>query len=572
MAPQPKAEHVEQDHHGNPITLAGSDTLVIDDQTMRLLAERMPDLDRALEGAQRATDFEHDMTPAQAWKMYPKAIMFSMSISVAIIMEGYDLTLIASFFAYKSFQDKFGVLVESGPSAGEHQVTPNWQAGLQNGAQVGEILGLMLAGYLADRFGYKKTLLGCLFMIICTIFLQFFAQNVQMLLAGEILCGLPWGAFQTLTTTYAAEVSPIALRPYLTTWVNLCWGFGSIIATGVLRGLLGRTDQWSWRIPYAIQWVWPIPVIIGVIIAPESPWWLVRKGRVDEARRALAKLASKHSEAANHIDDTLDLIKVTNEHENLVNSGGNYQDCFKGTNLRRTEIVCGVWIAQVLCGIAFSTNIAYFMEQAGLPDTTAFDFGLGLVGLGITGTLCFWLIMPYIGRRTLYVWGMAGMLTILLIVGFLGIPAKNTSIAYASGALLLINVFIYDITVGPACYCLVAELPSTRLRVKSVVLARNCYNIIGIAGNFLQAPILNPLGWNLRGKGAFIWASLCFLTLIWVYFRLPEPKGRSPAELDLMFENHVPAREFSKTKVDPFNSSVEVRVGVEQEKFKEDKL
>ena len=218
MAHQPKAEHVEQEHHANPITLAGSDTLVMDDDTIRLLAERIPDLDRTLEGAQRATNFEHDMTPAQAWKMYPKAIMFSMVISLAIVMEGYDLTLIASFFAYKSFQEKFGVLVESGPSAGEHQVTPNWQAGLQNGAQVGEIIGLLLAGYLADRFGYRKTLLGCLFMIICTIFLQFFAQNVEMLLAGEILCGLPWGAFQTLTTTYAAEVSPIALRGYLTTY------------------------------------------------------------------------------------------------------------------------------------------------------------------------------------------------------------------------------------------------------------------------------------------------------------------------------------------------------------------
>ncbi len=568
MAPQLKADHVEQRDHVTPTTLAGSDILVMDDQVMQLMAERVPNLDLVLEGAQRASNLEHNMTAAQAWKMYPKAIMFSMVISLAIVMEGYDLTLIASFFAYKSFQDKFGTLVNPGAGMGEYQVTPNWQAGLQNGAQVGEILGLMFAGYLADRFGYRKTLLGSLLMIICTIFLQFFAQNIQMLLAGEILCGLPWGAFQTLTTTYAAEVSPIALRPYLTTYVNLCWGFGSIIATGVLRGLLGRTDEWSWRIPYAIQWFWPIPVILGVIFAPESPWWLVRNGRVDEARRALSKLASKNSQAADHIDDTIDLMRITNEHERLVNEGGSYWDCFKGTDLRRTEIVCGVWMSQVLCGIAFSTNIAYFMEQAGLPDTTAFDFGLGLVGLGITGTLCYWLIMPYFGRRTLYVWGMAGMLVILLIVGFLGIPANNNTIAYVSGALLLINVFIYDITVGPVCYCLVAELPSTRLRVKSVVLARNCYNIIGIAGNFLQAPILNPLGWNLKGKGAFIWCALCFLDLIWVYFRLPEPAGRSPAELDLLFENHVSAREFSKTKVDPFHLN---RVEVERETFEGEK-
>ncbi|KAK9319363.1 hypothetical protein V1517DRAFT_332860 [Lipomyces orientalis] len=565
MARQTQSEHIEHEDHVHPIVTTGTAALAVDEHIMQRMAERIPNLNQVLEGAQRASNFEHNMTPAQAWAMYPKATLFSMVISLAIVMEGYDLTLIGSFFAYPSFKDKFGEVVTTGSAAGERQVTPAWQAGLQNGAQVGEILGLMFAGYLADRFGYKKTLLGCLIMLICTIFIQFFAQNIQMLLAGGILCGVPWGAFQTLTTTYAAEVSPIALRPYLTTYVNLCWGFGSIIATGVLRGLLSRTDQWSWRIPYAIQWFWPIPVVLGVTFAPESPWWLVRKGRMDEARRALSTLASKSSKAADHIDDTLDLIKITNEHEMLVNDGGNYWDCFKGTDLRRTEIVCGVWMAQVLCGIAFSVNIAYFMEQAGLPATTAFDFGLGLVGLGITGTLCYWFIMPYFGRRTLYVWGMAGMLVILLLVGFLGIaPADNTTIAYASGALLLVNVFIYDITVGPVCYCIVAELPSTRLRVKSVVLARNCYNIIGIAGNFLQAPILNPLGWNLRGKGAFIWGGLCFLTLIWVYIRLPESARRSPAELDLLFENRVSARDFSKTKVDPFKST---GVEVEQEKF-----
>jgi MFS transporter, SP family, general alpha glucoside:H+ symporter len=65
-------------------------------------------------------------------------------------------------------------------------------------------------------------MLGSLFMVICAIFLLFFAKNIGMLMAGEILCGIPWGAFQTLTTTYAAEVAPIILRPYLTTFVNMC--------------------------------------------------------------------------------------------------------------------------------------------------------------------------------------------------------------------------------------------------------------------------------------------------------------------------------------------------------------
>lgn len=65
-------------------------------------------------------------------------------------------------------------------------------------------------------------MIGALVMMIGVIFIMFFAQNISMLLAGEILCGIPWGAFQTLTTTYAADISPPALRPYLTTFNNMC--------------------------------------------------------------------------------------------------------------------------------------------------------------------------------------------------------------------------------------------------------------------------------------------------------------------------------------------------------------
>jgi MFS family permease len=85
------------------------------------------------------------------------------------------------------------------------------------------------------------------------------------------------GVFQTLTTTYAAEVTPVALRAYLTTYVNLCWVIGQLIASGILKGFLTNKSQWAYRIPFAIQWIWPIPIFLVCFFAPESPWWLVRK-------------------------------------------------------------------------------------------------------------------------------------------------------------------------------------------------------------------------------------------------------------------------------------------------------
>ena len=116
-----------------------------------------------------------------------------------------------------------------------------------NTSQVGSIIGLYLNGWVSEKIGYKKTMLGSLFLMIAFIFLPFFAQNIETILTGAILQGIPWGVFQTLTCTYASEVTPMVLRPYLTTYVNLCWVFGQLIAAGVLRGFLQRSDEWAYR-------------------------------------------------------------------------------------------------------------------------------------------------------------------------------------------------------------------------------------------------------------------------------------------------------------------------------------
>ena len=195
-------------------------------------------------------------------------------------------------------------------------------------------------------------MMGALFLVTCFIFIVFFAKSLTMLLIGEILCGIPWGVFQTLTTAYAADVCPVQLRAYLTTYVNLCWVFGQLIGSGVLRGVLNRTDQWGYRIPFAIQWMWPIPLFIGCYFAPESPWWLVRHGRHEQARHALLRLTSRNDPDFD-VDKTVAMMEHTNELEKEITAGVSYWDCFKGSNLRRTEIVCMVWLCQNLCGSSF---------------------------------------------------------------------------------------------------------------------------------------------------------------------------------------------------------------------------
>jgi SP family general alpha glucoside:H+ symporter-like MFS transporter len=527
-------------------TRRNSSIVTADIDQVRKMSLANPDIRNLSEDAARATKAEHNMTLIQGLRLYPKAVGWSVLLSAAIIMEGFDIVLIANLLALPAFKRAFGEQLPDG----SYEVTAAWQSGLTNGAYVGEILGLMINGIVAERYGFRKTMIGALSAVTCLIFIVFFVQSIQQLLVGLILMGIPWGIFQTLTCTYAAEVTPVPLRAYLTTYVNLCWVIGQFLASGVLKGVSEMEGEWAYRIPYALQWIWPVPLIIGIFFAPESPWWLVRKERYDEAKVMLNRLTSRNQDTNFNVDETISMMKHTNELEKAVSEGGSYLDCLKGTNLRRTEIAAMTWFVQAFCGSSFMGFSTYFFEQAGLDISNAFSMSLGQYSLGAVGVFMSWFLMGRAGRRTLYLWGQVIMCCLLLVIGFMGLaPAGNTGVQWGIGAMLLIFTAVYNSTVGPVCYSLVAEMPSTRLRQKTVVLARNFYNIASIIGNILTPRMLNPGAWNWGAKSAFFWAGTCFGCLVWTYFRLPEPKGRTYGELDILFEQRVPARKFAETVV-----------------------
>ncbi|KAF2202678.1 general alpha-glucoside permease [Delitschia confertaspora ATCC 74209] len=535
--------------------------IALDSEQVRRMSLTNRDMATISLDAAKATEAESKMTLIEGLRTYPKAVGWSVLLSAAIIMEGFDLVLIANLFAVPAFKKRFGEQLADG----SYELTAAWQSGLTNAAYVGEILGLTLNGIIADRYGFKKTMIGALALVCGLIFIVFFVQSLTQLLIGLIFMGVPWGVFQTLTTTYAAEVCPVPLRPYLTTYVNLCWVIGQFIASGVLKGVSERNDQWAYRIPYALQWIWPVPLIIGISLAPESPWWLVRKERIDDARRMLLRLTSKQK--GFNVDDTIAMMRHTNEMEKAATDGTRYIDCFKGTDLRRTEIAAMVWFTQSFCGSSFMGFSTYFFEQAGLSTSNAFSMTLGQYALGAVGVFSAWYLMSHFGRRTLYLAGLVSLVSLQLVIGFCGIGRKdNKGLQWAIGAMLLIFTFVYDCTVGPVCYSLVAEIPSTRLRQKTVVLARNVYNIAGIIGNIITPRMLNPSAWGWGSKSAFFWAGMAALCTVWTFFRLPEPTGRTYGELDALFEQKVPARKFKSTVVKLHGSDEKVRYSEEKVK------
>jgi SP family general alpha glucoside:H+ symporter-like MFS transporter len=376
-----------------------------------------------------------------------------------------------------------------------------------------------------------------------------------------------------MAPAYASEVCPMALRGYLTVYVNLCWAFGQLIAAGVLEAFSTGTTKWAYKIPFAVQWAWPIPLFVVLYFAPESPWHLVRKGKTAEAEKNLLRLASGSQKA--NAKQTIAMMIHTNELEKNLDDGTSYWDCFKGIDLRRTEIVCMAFIAQPFCGSAMGGTPTYFFVQAGLPTSISFKMSVGGLALAAVGTIISWPLLHSFGRRTLYLWGLATLTGILFIVGFVSVGAKNAKGGnYAQASMMLIWLLVYYMTVGPICYAIIGEASSTRLRNKSICLSRISYYIGQIICNVINPYMLNPTAGNWKGKTGFFWGGCAFVFYIWTYFRcecfetkvscngtnyspVPETKDRTFEELDVLFAQKVRAKDFSKYNVDPYTTSDE---------------
>lgn len=242
------------------------------------------------------------------------------------------------------------------------------------------------------------------------------------------------------------------------------------------------------------------------------------------------------------------MISHTNSVEQSMSEGTSYADCFKASDRRRTEIACVAWAIQTFCGgclISFSNTL--FVE-AGVKSSDAFSLGVGQSAIGLVAGILAWFLIHGFGRRTLYLYGCMILFVVLLSIGIMSLRVDG-SMQWAIGAMFLVFYFFYGSTIGPLCYSIVSEIPATQLKAKTVVIARVFYNLSTILSNVLTSYQLtkSPLGWGWVAKSAFFWAATCFACIVWIFFRLPEPKGRSSSELTILFQRGVSARNFSTT-------------------------
>ncbi|RDL29945.1 putative maltose permease [Venustampulla echinocandica] len=447
--------------------------------------------------ARLATEIEHQMTFMEGLRLYPASIGWSAFFSLGVIMTAFDPQLLGSLYATPAFQKDFGYLFE-----GSYIISAPWQTGLGMGNPIGQVIGALAAGYPMEWYGRKWTFATCVVATAAFIFMQFFARSLEVLIAGELIGGLILGTYTTIAPTYASEVCPIALRGHLTAYINLCFVMGQLLANGVIAGSSQLDNHWAYSTPFAIQWLWPLIILIGIPFAPESPWWLVRNNRLEEAEKSLNRLSS------HKVDNKLVLAMMieTDRLELEMETGTTYWDVFNKVNRRRTEIAVAVFTTQVFSGIYLVGYAAYFFQLAGLDGAKAFNMSVGYLALGFVGTCLSWILISKFGRRRIYNIGLAVLTVIMFIIGILDCAPNyenRPAIIWAQSALMIIWNGVFDISIGPVCYVIFCEVSATKVRTKTIAVATAAQALVGIVMTVAIPYMINPDQANMRGKMGF---------------------------------------------------------------------
>jgi MFS transporter, SP family, general alpha glucoside:H+ symporter len=302
----------------------------------------------------------------------------------------------------------------------------------------------------------------------------------------------------------------------------------------VLKGTGTLSSTLAYKIPFSLQFVFPLIFLLFLQFSPESPWYLVRTNHESLALATLSRLGyPSPSFTLSEMARTIDL-------ENKKSRATSYLDCFRGADLRRTEIAMGIFAVAQFTGVVSS----YFFELAGLAASSSFSLSIGVSVLGLIGVVCSWFLIDRTGRRSTTLYGLAAIIILLFLIGILDVVGRGKGLVYGQVACIIGFAFTYLATIGPISFTLFAEIPSSRLRSRTVGLGILVQNVFGVLMNIVVPLLINPDAADLGGKIGFIFGATAVGSLGWSYFRVPETKGKRYGELDLLFERGVPARKF----------------------------
>ncbi|KAF4452834.1 hypothetical protein F53441_4388 [Fusarium austroafricanum] len=412
---------------------------------------------------------------------------------------------------------------------------------------LGAFISSSLAGFVAAKLGRKMCLrLACLLCAVSNIIMMT-TTDIGPLYLGRLLIGLANGYFMTFSQLYLQETSPAKYRGLFLTAFQFCTTFGTLIGTIIDWTTAKRPDRSAYLIPLGMIYIVPVIIFIGLLFIPESPRWLILQGRYDDGLKSLKWLRPEHAD----VDTELVEIRQAIDTERALASSVGILDMFKNPiDRRRTSIsICAVLLQAASGSMFIIAYKAYFFAMADVQDPFAMSNVLSMAGM-LAIIMNAFIVVRYGRRRVLLLCG-------LLIAGFfqliIAIVYDRKPGAIVTGQVLVALSCLYMVgfngMVAPYSWMVAGEIPSQRLRSYTFGLAAAAGFLGAWLITFTAPYFINPSALNWGPRYGYIWFPSCVVSAVWVYFFLPEVKGRTLEEIDAMFNAKLPARKFQIYKV-----------------------
>ncbi|KAJ9664682.1 hypothetical protein H2198_000028 [Neophaeococcomyces mojaviensis] len=431
----------------------------------------------------------------------------------------------------------------------------------------GTFFGAILGGDVAEMIGRKWTvIMGCLIYMVGVVVQMITGpgHGLGPIVAGRLIAGVGVGFESAIVILYMSEICPRKVRGALVAGYQFCITIGILLASCVVYATQDRPDTSSYRIPIAIQFAWALILGIGLMFLPDSPRYFVKRGNIEAARSALARLRGQPIESE-YIQAEVSEIIANEEYERQLIPAtswfGSWMNCFKGgltnqkSNLRRTILGTSMQMMQQWTGVNFIFYYSTpFLQSTGAISNT-FLISLIFTLVNVCSTPISFYTVEKWGRRSILLWGALGMLICQFLVAIIGVTvgfnhthlnadgdsiANNISAVNAQIAFIAIFIFFFASTWGPGAWIVIGEIFPLPIRARGVGLST--------ASNWLWNTIIAVITpymvgedeGNLKSSVFFVWGGLCTCAFVYTYFLVPETKGLSLEQVDKMMEETTP--------------------------------
>jgi sugar porter (SP) family MFS transporter len=417
----------------------------------------------------------------------------------------------------------------------------------------GTILGALIAAPLGDWLGRRASLLVCCAIFCLGGILQVCAAAIPMMLAGRFVAGVAVGGISVLVPLYQAEMAPKWIRGTLVCAYQLSITTG-LLSSSIVNILTSKIQSpAAYQIPLGLQLVWAVVLALGMLVLPETPRYLVKRGRPEQAGLSLSRLRRLDLTHPALMDELQEI--VANHEYELTLGPDTYKDVLFGTPHlgRRTLTGCGLQMLQQLTGINFIMYYSTtFFDGAGVEDPYTKSLIINIIN--VVSTIPGLLVIESWGRRKLLMIGSVGMSVCQLLIASFSAAAGSNLQAEAQTILIVfcaIFIFFFAASWGPVPWVITAEIYPLKVRAKA--------NSISTASNWLlnfaiaySTPFMVGEGEgsaNIGPKIFFVWGAFCIVGILFVWCMVYETSKISLEQIDEMYERVNYA--WNSTKFEP---------------------